>query len=83
MFAHRGLRKRTVIRRKKVCRFCANPNLALDYKNIRLLNEFITERAKIIPRRISGNCAKHQRKLTVEIKRARQLGLMPFTAPGI
>lgn len=83
MIPNRESRKKTVVRRRRVCRFCANPNLILNYKNIRLLNEFITERAKIIPRRISGNCAKHQRWLTTEIKRARQLGLMPFTTPGI
>jgi len=81
--AMRFSRKRSMLRRRRVCRFCANPDLVLDYKNVRLLNEFVTERSKIIPRRISGNCAKHQRKLTVEIKRARQLGLMPFVSPGI
>jgi len=81
--ATKPIKRRAILRRRKVCRFCANPNLVLDYKNVRLLNEFITERAKIIPRRISGNCAKHQRKLTVAIKRARQLGLMPFVSPGI
>ncbi len=81
--ATRFPRRGAVLRRRRVCRFCANPNLVLDYKNVRLLNEFVTERAKIIPRRISGNCAKHQRKLTVEIKRARQLGLMPFVSPGL
>lgn len=83
MIPNKEPKKRMVIRRKRVCRFCANPNLVLNYKNVKLLNEFITERAKIIPRRISGNCAKHQRRLTTEIKRARQLGLMPFIAPGI
>ena len=65
--------------RKKVCRFCADSNLGIDYKDARTLRYFITERGKIIPRRISGNCAKHQRKITMAIKRARHLALMPYT----
>jgi small subunit ribosomal protein S18 len=55
-------------------------SLKIDYKNYRLLRSFITERGRIIPRRISGNCAKHQRELTREIKRARHVALLPFTA---
>jgi small subunit ribosomal protein S18 len=75
-------RKRSRLRfvRSKVCRFCADTALALDYKEPKTLRIFLTERAKIIPRRISGNCAKHQRKLTLEIKRARHIALLPFTS---
>ncbi|MCJ7664604.1 MAG: 30S ribosomal protein S18 [Desulfobacterales bacterium] len=66
--------------RKKICRFCTDSSLKIDYKNYRLLRSFITERGRIIPRRISGNCAKHQRELTREIKRGRHVALLPFTA---
>ncbi len=65
--------------RRKVCRFCADSNLKIDYKDPKLLRHFITERGKIIPRRISGNCARHQRQITLAIKRARILALLPFT----
>lgn len=67
--------------RRKVCPFCADKTLAstLDYKNPSLLRRFITERGRIIPRRISGTCAKHQRSLTEAIKRARTIALMPYT----
>jgi small subunit ribosomal protein S18 len=74
----RGRFKRTYHRRK-VCRFCADSNLAIDYKDPRTLRYFTTERGKITPRRISGNCAKHQRMLTVAIKRARNMALLPYT----
>jgi small subunit ribosomal protein S18 len=75
-------RKRSRLRfvRSKVCRFCADGALLLDYKEPKTLRIFLTERAKIIPRRISGNCAKHQRRLTLEIKRARHIALLPFTS---
>ena len=66
--------------RNKVCRFCADSNLELDYKDVKTLRIFLTERAKIIPRRISGNCARHQRRLTNEIKRARHIALLPYTS---
>lgn len=66
--------------RKKFCRFCANPDLPLDYKRPDILNDFVTERGKIIARRITGTCAKHQRRLTTEIKRSRQMALMFYTA---
>ena len=66
--------------RRKVCRFCADKNLAIDYKDMRTLKYFVSERGKITPRRISGNCAEHQRKLTEAIKRARNIALLPFTA---
>ncbi|MBI3014096.1 MAG: 30S ribosomal protein S18 [Candidatus Tectomicrobia bacterium] len=65
--------------RRKICRFCADKVEYIDYKDIKRLRSLITERGKIIPRRISGNCAKHQRQLTVAIKRARNMALMPFT----
>ena len=68
--------------RRKVCRFCADPTLIIDYKNPQILKNFITDRGKITPRRISGNCAKHQRQLTVAIRRARMVALMPFTVTG-
>lgn len=65
--------------RRKVCRYCADSNLKIDYKDSRTLKLFTTERGKIIPRRISGNCARHQRLLTVAIKRARNIALLPYT----
>ena len=67
-------------KRKKICRFCENKINYIDHKNERLLRRFCTERGKIVPRRISGNCAMHQRKLTVAIKRGRHLAIMPFVA---
>ena len=72
-------RKRRRFLRKKICRFCADKLALIDYKDVRRLRNLITERGKIIPRRISGNCAGHQRQLTTAIKRARHLALMPFT----
>lgn len=72
------MRRRTVRRRKKVCVFCADKNQLIDYKDANLLNKFISERGKIQPRRITGNCAKHQRALTVAVKRARQIALLPY-----
>ncbi|MBN1662698.1 MAG: 30S ribosomal protein S18 [Deltaproteobacteria bacterium] len=64
--------------RKKFCRFCTDSELKIDYKNPQALKDFTTERGKIMPRRITGNCAKHQRELTVAIKRARAIALLPF-----
>ena len=64
-------------RRKKVCVFCGKDNV-IDYKDINKLKRYISERGKILPRRITGNCAKHQRALTVAIKRARHIALMPY-----
>ncbi|MGL5271715.1 MAG: 30S ribosomal protein S18 [Selenomonadaceae bacterium] len=66
--------------RKKVCSFCVDKVEAIDYKDVAKLRRFVTERGKILPRRISGNCAKHQRQVTVAIKRARNIALLPFTA---
>lgn len=66
--------------RKKVCSFCVDKADGIDYKEVGRLRKYITERGKILPRRISGNCAKHQRQLTVAIKRSRNVALLPFTA---
>src|SRR5215212_1777838 len=76
-----GARKRGFTRRK-VCRFCADKTLQIDYKDPQLLKYFITDRGKIIPRRISGNCAKHQRKVALSIRRSRMIALMPYTVMG-
>ena len=67
-------------RRKKVCVFCGEKNGVIDYKDVAKLKRYVSERGKILPRRITGNCAKHQRALTVAIKRARHLALMPYIA---
>ena len=68
--------------RRKVCRFCAEPATAIDYKSPQLLRSFITDRGKLVPRRISGTCARHQRGISLAIRRARMLALMPFTVTG-
>ena len=65
--------------RKKVCAFCSDKSEFIDYKDINKLRKYVTERGKILPRRISGTCAKHQRELTVAIKRARNIALLPYT----
>ena len=67
-------------RRRKVCSFCVDKIDRIDYKEVGRLRRFLTERGKILPRRISGNCARHQRQLTLAIKRARQLAMLPYTA---
>ena len=66
--------------KKKICSFCVDKVEAIDYKDVPKLRRYVTERGKILPRRISGNCAKHQRQLTLAIKRARNIALLPFTA---
>ena len=66
--------------KKKVCAFCVDKVDYIDYKDVAKLRKYVTERAKILPRRISGCCAKHQRQLTIAIKRARQIALMPYTS---
>ena len=66
--------------KRKVCSFCVDKVDYIDYKVVAKLRRYVTERAKILPRRISGCCAKHQRQLTVAIKRARQIALMPYTS---
>ena len=68
--------------RRKVCKFCADRAILIDYKDPQTLKYYITNRGKIVPRRISGNCAKHQRKVSLAIKRARMIALMPFTVTG-
>ena len=65
--------------RRKVCSFCVDKVEEIDYKDVAKLRRYITERGKILPRRISGNCAKHQRQMTTAIKRARNVALLPFT----
>ena len=67
-------------RRRKVCAFCVDKVDYIDYKDVAKLRRYVTERAKILPRRISGCCAKHQRQLTTAIKRARQIALMPYVS---
>src|SRR5512133_2217255 len=69
--------------RRKVCRFCADKALKVDYKDQGQMKYFLTERGKIIPRRISGNCAKHQREVATAIKRGRMLAILPYTAGGM
>ncbi|OEU69648.1 30S ribosomal protein S18 [Maridesulfovibrio frigidus] len=71
--------KRKFTPKRKFCRFCADKALPLDYKRPDILKDFVTERGKIIARRITGTCAKHQRRLTTEIKRSRQMALMLYT----
>jgi len=68
-------------KRKKYCFFCQGDNVKdLDYKNIQLLKKYVSDRGKIVPRRVTGTCAKHQRKLTLQIKRARYMALLPYTS---
>jgi len=64
--------------RRKFCRFCSDSSLKIDYKQPLSLNDFLTERGKIMPRRITGTCSKHQREITIAIKRARSIALLPF-----
>ena len=72
------MKRRPIRRRKKVCVFCAEKNAVIDYKDVNKLKRYISERGKILPRRITGNCAKHQRALTVAVKRARHVAIMPY-----
>ena len=73
-----GPRKKRPFQRRKVCRFCADKQITIDYKDPRTLRYFISERGKIIPRRISGNCARHQRQLTAAVRRARSIALLAY-----
>lgn len=66
-------------RKKRVCAFCADKSKSIDYKDVNKLRKFASERGKILPRRVTGNCAKHQRALTIAIKRSRHIALMAFT----
>jgi small subunit ribosomal protein S18 len=77
----RGDKKRPVGRRKQ-CKFCADETIKIDYKDASLLKYFITDRGKLIPRRLTGNCAKHQREISVAVNRARMIALMPFAVTG-
>jgi small subunit ribosomal protein S18 len=70
--------RRPMFRRRKVCKFCADKIDDINYKDVKLLASFVPERGKILPRRISGTCAMHQRKLQTALKRARQLALIPY-----
>jgi len=72
--------KRYFFRRRKVCKFCADKIDYVDYKDVKLLSGFVPERGKILPRRMFGTCAEHQRKLTLAIKRARNIALLPFAS---
>lgn len=74
-----GRRDRGRRPRKRVCSFCVDKVESIDYKETQKLRKYLTERGKILPRRISGNCAKHQRQLTVAIKRARSIALLPYS----
>ncbi|MCX5859880.1 MAG: 30S ribosomal protein S18 [Proteobacteria bacterium] len=77
--SNRGEEKSQFFFRKKVCRYCKNAELRADYKDARTLRQFMSDRGKILPRRITGLCAKHQRSVAQEIKRARVMALLPFT----
>ena len=66
--------------RKKVCQFCADKSQEIDYKDVEKLKRFVSEKGKILPRRVTGTCALHQRKVTEAIKRARTIALLPYTA---
>lgn len=79
--AERG--EKRSFQKRKGCRFCAEPALMIDYKDKYLLQPFVTERFKIVPRRISGNCAGHQRKLTTAVKRARHVAILAYTTAQI
>jgi small subunit ribosomal protein S18 len=68
------------MRRKKVCQFCADKSLKIDYKDPKTLRKFITERGKLLPRRVTGTCSIHQRDITTSVKRARIVALLPYVA---
>lgn len=73
-------KRRGGMRRKKVCQFCADKTEVIDYKDVDKLKKYVTERGKILPKRITGTCAMHQREVTTAIKRARIVALLPYTA---
>ncbi|HEY0713700.1 MAG TPA: 30S ribosomal protein S18 [Polyangia bacterium] len=68
--------------RRRGCKFCSDESIKIDYKDASLLKYFITDRGKLVPRRLSGNCAKHQRAIAVSVNRARMIALMPFSVTG-
>lgn len=78
--ASAGGGKRQYFRRRKVCKFCVEKIDRIDYKDVRMLQQFVAERGKIVPRRISGACTQHQRRLARAIKQARNIALLPFAA---
>ncbi|MCL1843819.1 MAG: 30S ribosomal protein S18 [Defluviitaleaceae bacterium] len=73
------MQKRRGRRKKRVCQFCVDKVSSIDYKDIAKLRKYVSERGKILPRRVSGNCAKHQRAMTMNVKRARHMALMVYT----
>lgn len=76
---HKRLRQKSILTlRKKICRFCTEKKPSIDYKDVLRLQKFLTEKGKIIPSRISGNCARHQRQLARAIKKARAIALLPY-----
>ena len=77
--ADKKTNRRNNANRDKVCPLCANKDLVLDYKNAEQLKKFINEKGKILPRRATGACAKHQRDITIAVKRARQIAILPYT----
>ncbi len=72
-------KKRRGRRKKRVCAFCADKNANIDYKDVNRIKRYVSERGKILPRRVSGNCAKHQRAVTIAVKRARHVALLAYT----
>ena len=70
--------KRRRVKRRKACTFCVDKIAYIDYKDVMRLRKYITERGKILPRRVTGNCARHQRVMTVSVKRSREIALMPY-----
>lgn len=68
-----------IMSRRRICKFCEDRDLVIDYKNVRLIRKFVTEQGKIIPKRVTGTCAKHQRELTRAIKRARNIALLSYS----
>nr|MDJ0869470.1 30S ribosomal protein S18 [Myxococcota bacterium] len=75
----RKQRRKMGFERRRGCRFCAEPELAIDYKDSRILRSFVSETGKLIPRRVSGNCARHQRQVQQAIQRSRQLAFLPYS----
>ncbi len=73
------MEQKRIFQRRKVCRFCAEKKDTIDYKDIQVLRNFVTDRGKIVPSRISGNCARHQRVLSSAVKKSRNIALLPFT----
>ncbi|MCL1877255.1 MAG: 30S ribosomal protein S18 [Defluviitaleaceae bacterium] len=73
------MQKRRGRRKKRVCQFCVDKVTGIDYKDVAKLRKYVSERGKILPRRVTGNCAKHQRAMTMNVKRARHMALMVYT----